>query len=266
MAKSRLDIELLKKLSKKTGKSIKYLREQLSIRATKHGVSSEAYFVYWLTKEKIHSAVYQRPLSDSIKSEIRELLKKEISPPVTTNRRQRIQSVGRVFQINSLKIKPKPVLITQELIKNAQQNAEVYPTFFIFENSVRNFIHKVLEKKFGKDWWKSKVSKDIKEKVNQRIQDEKMNPWHGARGAHEIHYTDFAELAAIIKINAGDFNNYFKGIKGKISWLTQRLEELAISRNNIAHVSPLKKRDRERFLLYFQDWCDQIDNLNKLIN
>ncbi|MFX0066233.1 MAG: hypothetical protein ACFFC7_29065 [Candidatus Hermodarchaeota archaeon] len=93
-----------------------------------------------------------------------------------------------------------------------------------------------------------------------------MNRWHAARGEHEIHYTDFSDLSTIIKNCAGDFNHYFKGLKGKTLWLTQKLDELALSRNNIAHACPLERRDRERFLLYFTDWYEQLDNLNKPLN
>jgi hypothetical protein len=266
MRKSRLSPGLLVKLSKKTGKSEKYLREQISTRANRNGVSSEAYFVYWLTKEKIHCAVYQRSLSNNIRNEIRGLIDKEIASSRTPSRRQKIQSVAKVFRIKRLKIKPKPTLSCQKLIKNAQENAELYPALFIFENSVRNFVRKVLEKKYGERWWKNRVSKDIKKRVEQRIQTEKMNKWHGARGGSKIYYTDFSDLSTIIKNNAGVFNNYFKGIRGKTNWLTQKLDELALSRHNIAHVCPLQTRDRQRFLLYFKDWYDQIDNLNKLIN
>jgi uncharacterized protein (TIGR02391 family) len=42
MAKQRLDPRLLAKLAKKTGKSAKYLREQISRRSGRQGISSEA--------------------------------------------------------------------------------------------------------------------------------------------------------------------------------------------------------------------------------
>lgn len=267
MSKLRLDFKLLKKLGDKTGKSVKYLREQISRQAAKHGVRSEAYFVYWLNKENISNAVYQRSLSDNIRNEARDLLKKErpVFPQPTTTRKQRIRVIEKTFEIQNLKIKAKPDLIPQELINKAQQNTEVYPALFIFENSIRNFIQKILERRYGKKWWENKVNKHTKESVEQRMKSEIMNPWHGHRGAHEIHYADFSELAVIIRNNAVDFNPYFKRIKGKMFWLTQKLDELAMSRNNIAHVSPLRKRDRERFLLYFQDWYEQVDILNKLM-
>lgn len=264
MTKVRLDPILLKKLSTKTGKREKYLRERISNLASKRGVSSEAYFVYWLNKERISAAVYQRRLSSAIRDEIRELLKDErVSTRKTTpTRKQKIQKAEKVFQIHELKIKPKPSLITQDLLKKAHQSASLYPALFIFENSVRIFIQKTLAKNYGKKWWDNKVNRSIRDNVKIRIQNEKMNAWHGSRGAHEIHYTDFVDLAKIIKNNADVFNELFKNIGGRINWLTQKLEELSLSRNNIAHVSPLKSKDRERFLLYFQDWYEQLDLLN----
>ena len=265
MAKSRLDLNLLAKLSKKINKRTKYIREQISKRASKKGVSSEAYFVYWLKTENISSAVYQRLLPANIRSEIRDLLSTRAVPSRVPTREQKVQLAKRIFHIGKLKIKPKPTLIPSNFIANAQNNAEVYPILYLFENSVRLFVQKVLEKKHGNNWWKTKIKKEIKDKVAQRKQSEKMNRWHGARGKHEIHYTDFSELSKIVKNHAGDFNYYFRGIKGKTHWLTQKLDELALSRHNIAHVCPLGRRDQERFLLYFTDWYEQLDNLNKLI-
>ncbi|MEX0917183.1 MAG: Swt1 family HEPN domain-containing protein [Candidatus Paceibacterota bacterium] len=263
MAKTLYNPKLLEKLAKKLGKSEQYVREQISKRAK--GYSPVAYFVYWLTTEGIRSTVYQRSLSNSIKSEIQSLLQNNQKPTATTsNTKQKIQRAEKTFKIKALSIKAKSPLLEHQVVKEAHESAETYQALFIFENSVRNFIIKVLEKKHGKNWWNVNgvVNGEIKQKVQQRQQDEKINSFHGKRGVHDIFYTDFSELATIIKNNAGTFNSLFSGMKGKTSFLTQKLEELAMSRNNLAHTCPLKKKDRDRFLLYFQDWYDQLDTIN----
>lgn len=264
MRKLVYDPALLKKLAKRIGKSEKYVREQISKRA-RGGHSPTAYFVYWLTKENIPSTVYQRTLSDSTKSEIRTLLQQESTQRVKpTTTAQKIRRAERTFKIEELSIQAKTPILTNDSIKNAHENAEIYQALFIFENSIRSFILNVLEKNHGKNWWTTGtiVNHDIKQKVLQRLQDEKINTFHGKRGVHEIFYTDFSELATIIKNNAGVFNPLFSGIKGKTSFLTQKLVELAVSRNTVAHTCPLKKKDRKRFLLYFQDWYEQLDIIN----
>jgi len=254
---------LLRKLAKKIGKPEQYIREQISKRSK--GFSPVAYFVYWLTKEGIPSAVYQRSLLDNVKNEVRILLQQsQQSRMKSITAAQKIRRAEKIFKIKELNIQAKSPLLPDDLIREAHGNAEIYQALFIFENSVRYFIEKVLEKKCGKNWWNAKgiINNDIKQKVRQRLQDEKINAFHGKRGVHEIFYTDFAELATIIKNNAGIFNPLFTGIKGRTSFLTQKLEELAISRNTLAHTCPLNKKDRDRFLLYFQDWYEELDVIN----
>ncbi|MBI4137484.1 hypothetical protein HY469_05485 [Candidatus Roizmanbacteria bacterium] len=69
----RLDATLLQKLADKVGKSVKYTREQVTKRATRNSVSSEAYFLYWLKEEGIGIQRYKRSLSADIQSEARTL-------------------------------------------------------------------------------------------------------------------------------------------------------------------------------------------------
>lgn len=69
----RLDQKLLEKLAKKIGKSVTYTREQNSKRATRAGVSSEAYFLHWLRAEKVPFQAYKRSLPIDIQNEARTL-------------------------------------------------------------------------------------------------------------------------------------------------------------------------------------------------
>jgi hypothetical protein len=69
----RLDQKLLERLAQKIGKSVMYTREQNSKRATRAGVSSEAYFLHWLKEEKIGFQKYKRSLSNDIQNEARTL-------------------------------------------------------------------------------------------------------------------------------------------------------------------------------------------------
>jgi len=74
MAKSRLDINLLEKLSDKTRKPVKYLREQISKRADRSGISSEAALILWAKNMGIGTAVYKRSLPSNIQEEVRSTL------------------------------------------------------------------------------------------------------------------------------------------------------------------------------------------------
>lgn len=83
MSEVRLDQKLLKKLSEKTNHKEKYLREQISKKATRRGISSEAVLILWAKKEGIGTAVYQRKLPANIQAEVRDFLPSifAVSPP-----------------------------------------------------------------------------------------------------------------------------------------------------------------------------------------
>jgi len=89
----RLDPQLLKKLADKIGKSVKYTREQNAKRASRAGVSSEAYFLYWLREEKIGFQKYKRSLPVDIQNEARTLTgtPQHITNTTTPNRTGRTE-------------------------------------------------------------------------------------------------------------------------------------------------------------------------------
>jgi len=74
MAKARLDEKLLKKLAAKTSKREKYLREQISKRANRFGISAEAALIVWARQHNIGTARYLRKLSPNTQEEARSAL------------------------------------------------------------------------------------------------------------------------------------------------------------------------------------------------
>ncbi len=259
---ARLDPKLLKKLSKRLGKTEQYLREQISKRSGHHRVSSEAYFVHWLTTEKIGSANFRRSLSPQIQGEILSLVSKPSNTLPTGTNRLSPKSRIKILQIDSLSILAKPPIMESGSIDDAKANSEIYPVLYLFENSLRTFIERIMSQRYGIKWWKTQVNIEVQDTVKDRMQKEKLNPWHGSRGVTEIFYSDFTDLIKILNKNGSDFAPFFRHLPGGLSWLTQKLKETAVTRNNIAHSAPLKKRDRERFVIYFHDWYAQLDQIN----
>ena len=127
-----------------------------------------------------------------------------------------------------------------------------YPLMYIFENSVREFISRVLRVKHGNSWWDTAAPKDVKQEVERRRQRESKNPWHGKRGAHSIFYTDLDHLARIVTANWQDFALYLPNQQ----WLTQKLDETTFSRNVVAHNNPLADKDIKRVEVFLSDWQD----------
>lgn len=157
-------------------------------------------------------------------------------------------SVGKVFQIND------PIIPHKVIVEAKEMAEEVYPILYVFENSVREMIIRVMQRAYGDNWWDIKVSKEIRQEVERRKTKEDQNPWHGKRGVHSIYYTDLEHLGRIVQNNWADF----KTILPTPQWLTQRIDEISHSRNPVAHMNPLSKDDVQRIKIYFRDWERQI--------
>ena len=72
--KTRLDQALLERIASKTGKTVKYVREQVSKRASRLSVSSEAAQLLWAKEQGIGTAVALRKLPPHIQDQVRDAL------------------------------------------------------------------------------------------------------------------------------------------------------------------------------------------------
>jgi len=152
--------------------------------------------------------------------------------------------------------------VPESVLKDARKMSAVYPYFYVFENSVRYFIRDTLESKYGRDWWFLKVNPKIREKAENRQNREGRNRWHGKRGEHPIFYVDIDDLNRIITSDFDDFKDKLPDVDRPIEWLTNRIEEIELSRNIIAHHNPLSDDDISRVKMYFKDWIKQITDRN----
>jgi len=166
-----------------------------------------------------------------------------------------------IVKIKSLKInldkvfkEIKEPLLPLRIFEEAKKMAECYPIFYVFENSIRNFIILIMERKYGKNWWMDKVPKRIQREVEDRMKKERENRWHYKRGSHPIFYTNFGDLKDIIINNWDMFKQYFPDQP----WIISRLNDLELSRNIIAHNNPLPEKEIRRIKMYFEDWVKQI--------
>ncbi len=83
------------------------------------------------------------------------------------------------------------------------------------------------------------------------------NRWHERRKAHEIYYTDFKDLEAIIINNWPIFKTFFPRTDGQF-FVKRVLSPILPSRNIIAHTNPITSKEARRLALNFQDWRDQL--------
>lgn len=192
---------------------------------------------------------------------------------------QIIQGLGtqakRLNSSESIKNSRKAIRLAQEIDSNLDPHLsnlvyqklpiEGYSTMFILENSIREFIARVLFSKYGRSWWseveRRKPLAGIASKVNSRKLTDSENWFHSKRGAHEVYYTDYTHLLQIISAFNSDFNKYFR--KSPEKNLIAKLGELSSSRNVIAHNNPITKDDLERLKVHSGDWFKYMQYLYK---
>jgi Swt1-like HEPN len=143
---------------------------------------------------------------------------------------------------------------SSEIRMQAMSNLPAYLAFFCLENAVRELIGDRMTEQHGPGWWATEVGRAIQEKVTSRRDKEGANRWHSRRGATEIYYTDFGDLALIIQNRWSDFSDLFPDV----AWITSRLRELEQSRNVIAHNNVLDKLELDRIRMYLTDWLRQV--------
>ncbi len=141
-----------------------------------------------------------------------------------------------------------------EIRAQAMSNLPAYLAFFCLENAVRELISDRMLQQHGPEWWATNVARGIQDKVGTRREKEGANRWHSRRGASDINYTDFGDLALIIQNSWSDFSDLFPDV----SWITSRLRELEQSRNVIAHNNVLDKLELDRIRMYLTDWLRQV--------
>jgi len=193
----------------------------------------------------------------------REILQKGKIQTIRVPSSSKIEVKETLFKVGFDKIfrDIKEPLLPKSIINDAKKMVSYYPLFYIFENSIRNFIIQAMRKKYGEDWWNTKLRMNnhfnkICQKVDIRRVAENENRFHGKRGAHEIYYTDIDDLNKIIDIYFPDFRPILNQPK---SFYDHMLRTINLSRRIIAHNNPLAKRDFDRIKHAFADWCDQLN-------
>lgn len=149
-------------------------------------------------------------------------------------------------------------ILPPEIIQKARTMAQAYMIIYCVENTLRVFIDIISTEKFGNDYWNSlKIPRELKEKVELRRKEEAKNLFHALRGDKELFYLDMDDLGRVIEQNWDIFKGYFPNL----SFIGQRIKEITITRNHVAHNSTISDDDFQRILLYYKDILRQIRSL-----
>ncbi len=135
---------------------------------------------------------------------------------------------------------------------NHERSREAYQLLYLFENSVRETIVRVLKAEFGQDWWPRGVDPGTVRKAEDRKSQDDEDPWHTPRGEHLIVYLDLYDYNKIILSD----NNWplFKLIFKRKTFVEETLHRINVSRRVVAHMNGLAKGDFDSLKSNFNMW------------
>lgn len=145
-------------------------------------------------------------------------------------------------------------LLDDEYINTSKLMATIYIAISAFENTIREFVVKILIENKGENWWKDCVSDKIRKKAETRKEQEDKVRWHTQRGDSLINYTEFGDLASIMNNNLELFSDHIVSIE----WARNIIATVERSRNVIMHSGELSARDIERIGINIRDWISQV--------
>lgn len=168
---------------------------------------------------------------------------------------QRVIVIGKEFEVAD------PIL-PQKKILEAREMAATYPFLYIFENSIRETIDRIMTSQHGDGWWDSEAPKELRDAVRKRMADETRNSWHQRRGARPIDYLDLNRLPALVgKIE----KEVVPDIIPSLEWFRQFVDEVYKSRCVVCHMNPLDKNNVQAVKVRFSQWQRQINAKKNLI-
>jgi hypothetical protein len=144
--------------------------------------------------------------------------------------------------------------LDDQYVGPARQMAVVYTVIAAFENTVRDLVTRVLLEGHGEGWWQTCASERVRKRAEMRREDEQKHRFHKQRGEEPINYTEFGDLANMIRANWADFEAFLPSPE----WVTSVVEAVERSRNVIMHSGTLDAEDIARVGIYLRDWVKQV--------
>lgn len=132
---------------------------------------------------------------------------------------------------------------------NAAKMATYYKLFYMLENDIRDLVSETLEAAHGKDWWSKCVPQGVKDEADKNRDREELQGIT-SRSERQIDYSNFGQLADIIRANWKDF----AGMLSNQPAMSRVLSQLNMLRGPIAHCGVLAEDEVDRLKLSIKDW------------
>ncbi len=172
---------------------------------------------------------------------------------------RRPSRVEKVVRLESPQI-PDGALPAQQIQDAVKMASDVYPLLYVFENSVRHFVSGHLQNAFGPKWWEEDglVPSGVKKTVEINKANEGRARYHTQRTADAIYFTNLGDLARIVRTGKGW--KVFGDLFPRDTFFPELVAVIEDSRNIVAHMNPLPRRDIDRIRGRFDDWMRQIED------
>jgi len=175
-----------------------------------------------------------------------------------TNRSRRAAPASEkrvIFSVAGIDYSDVPTLM-EGLADDAKRAAgDAYPFLYLFENSMRELIRRILSKEFGDSWW-SKVPPTIQTKAKENQERELKDKWHSARGAEPIQYVDLVDLATIVVSRS--LWKHFASLFPRKEFVTSLVHDFNVSRRIVAHMNALPAGEVPGLQAAFRKWVLQL--------
>jgi len=144
--------------------------------------------------------------------------------------------------------------VQEEIRNSSMQMQHAYRVLYVLENMIRYLIDSRLSDVYGPNWFAKLATKQMKEKIQKRKDDENRHLWHAGRNKSPVYCLDFGDLKKLVVSNWGDFEDLLPDQ----AWVKSRLDDAEKSRHVIAHTNILSSREIHRLEMYLEDWIKQI--------
>jgi hypothetical protein len=160
-----------------------------------------------------------------------------------------------VFSVAGIDYSDVPGLMVG-LANDAKRAAgDAYPFLYLFENSMRELIRRILSREYGDSWW-SKVLPTIQAKAKENQERELKEKWHSARGAEPIQYVDLVDLATIVVSRS--LWKHFAPLFPRKEFVTSLVHDFNVSRRIVAHMNAVPAGEVPAIQAAFRKWVLQL--------
>jgi len=178
-----------------------------------------------------------------------------IAPALPGKVRQAPKTPPKEFVV-AKEFKGSDPILPAKIFAEVREMAAIYPLLYVLENSVREFLRRIVDARLGAPWWTTTAQSKIKDKILDRMSDDKKHAWHQRRGSHPIDYLDFSELALVVKNNEALFVPDFLP---SVQWFEQFVLEAYKSRCVVCHMNPLEEDNIADVKLKIRKWQKHVN-------